>query len=189
MSDTVFPKIVPTGYTGDYQDFIVRVKADRSGAARVVTGMIGLGNATSGSSLGTTIGTNIGLAPFTKGAKLVTGASQVYVPQMDSATNLTLSFGYLYSDSSSVGANAASNTSAYSTSDSHTQLTAGGLITIGNTTAGSSLAVNPGASAQTYDLAGDGWFVLTVNNTPTNQATAACSYSLLVSYDQSGVQN
>jgi hypothetical protein len=189
MANTVFPKLVPTGYNGDYTDFIVRVKSDKSGAARVVTGMISVGGASSGSSIGTSIGTNIGLAPFNKGAKLITGASQIYVPNLDSGTALNWSFGYLYSDSSSVGANAPSNTSAYSSSDSHSQLTGGGLIVLGNTTAGSSLAVVPGATAQTYDLAGDGWFVLTVNDTPTNLAAAAVSYSLLISYDQSGVQN
>lgn len=180
----IFPKIVPNGYNGDYTDFIVRVKSDKSGAVRLVTGMIGV-------SSGTTIGTYIGLAPFNKGAKLLTGASQIYTPQLDSGTGLTMSVGYLYTDSSSAGANAASNSSAYSSSDSHSQLAAGGLITLGATTAGSSLAVNPGVTAQTNDLTGDGWFVIQtgVSSTATNQAAAAISFSLAVAYDTSGVTN
>ena len=180
----IFPKIVPTGYTGDYQDFIVRVKSDKSGAVRLITGMVNV-------SSGTTIGTIIGLAPFNKGAKLLTGASQIYTPQLDSGTALTMSVGYYYTDSSSAGSNAASNTSAYSSSDSHSQLAAGGLITLGATTAGSSLAVVPGATAQTFDLTGDGWFTvqLGTGSTPTNQAAASMSFSLAVAYDQSGVQN
>jgi hypothetical protein len=180
----LFPKIVPTGYTDDYQDFIVRVKSDKSGAVRLTTGMVNV-------SSGTTIGTYIGLAPFNKGAKLLTGASQIYVPQLDSGTGLTMSVGYLYTDSSSAGSNAASNSSAYSSSDSHSQLAGGGLITLGNTTAGSSLAVQPGVTAQTIDLIGDGWFVIQTGtaSTATNQAAAAISFSLAVAYDQSGVQN
>ena len=178
----IFPKIVPTGYNGDYTDFIVRVKSDKSGAARYITGMV---NVTSG----TTLGTVVGLAPFSKGAKLITGASQILTPQLDSGTTCTWSFGYYYSDSSSAGANAASNTSAYASSDSHIQLAAGGLITLGATTVGTSLAATPGTTPQTFDLTGDGWFALVLNGTLTNQASAAVSYGLVVSYDQSGVQN
>jgi len=140
---------------------------------------------------GTTIGTIIGLAPFNKGAKLLTGGSQIYTPQLDSGTGLTMSVGYYYTDSSSAGANAASNTSAYSSSDSHSQLAAGGLLVLGATTAGSSLAVNPGVTAQTFDLTGDGWFVVQTGtgSTATNQAAAAMSFSLAVAYDVSGITN
>lgn len=178
----LFPKIVPTGYNGDYTDFIVRVKSDKSGAVRLVTGQI---NVTSGTS----IGTYIGLAPFNKGAKFLTGASQIYVPQLDSGTALTMSVGYLYTDSSSAGANAASNSSAYSSSDSHSQLNGGGLLVLGNTTAGSSLAGTN--TAQTVDLQGDGWFVIQTGtaSTATNQAAAAIAFSLSVAYDISGVTN
>lgn len=177
----VFPKIVPTGYAGDITDFL-RTKRDNSGAARLITGQV---NVTSG----TTIGTIIGLAPFNKGAKLMTGASQIYTPQLDTGTGLTMSVGYQYTDSSSAGANAASNTSAYSSSDSHSQLAAGGLITLGATTAGSSLAGSN--TAQTVDLQGDGWFVIQTGtaSTATNQASAAISFSLAVAYDVSGITN
>lgn len=183
MADTVFPKIVPTGYVGDYTDFIVRTKTDRSGALRVVTGSVLV-------SSGTTLNTNIGLAPFTKGAKLVTGASQIYTPSLDSGTTVTLSVGYLYSDTTTAGANAASNTSAYASSNTMCQSTVGpGLITLGNTTLGSSLASQPGVQSLTYDLLGDGWIVATPSSTVTNQPAAAISYSLVFAYDISGVQN
>lgn len=177
----IFPKILPTGYAGDYTDFL-RTKKDTSGALRIITGMV---NVTSG----TTIGTIIGLAPFNKGAKLVTGGSQIYTPQLDTGTGLTMSVGYYYTDSSSAGANAASNTSAYSSSDSHSQLAAGGLLVLGNTTAGSSLAGTN--TAQTVDLQGDGWFVVQTGtgSTATNQASAAMSFSLAVAYDVSGITN
>ena len=185
MTDTVFPKIVPTGYSGDYQDFIVRVKADRSGALRVISGSVLV-------SSGTTLNTNIGLAPFTKGAKLVTGASQIFCPNWDSGTTVSVSVGYLYSDTTSAGANAASNTSAYASSQTVVNTTfsaVGGLIPLGGTSAGTSLSSQPGVTAQTYDLLGDGWFVVTPSSTVTNGAAAAVNYSLVVAYDQSGVQN
>lgn len=177
----IFPKIYPTGYNGDVTDFIVRVKADRSGATRFVTGSVAIAS-------GTTLGAIVGLAPFSKGAKLATGASQILTPQLDSGTTCTWSFGFQYSDSSSAGANAATNTSAYASSDSHIQLAAGGLITIGASTVGTS-AAGTGTTPQTIDLSGDGWFVLVLNGTLTNQASAAVQFSLGVTYDQSGVTN
>jgi len=184
----VFPKIYPTGYTGDYQDFIVRTKKDASGALRIITGTVSV-------TSGTTIGTYIGLAPFNKGAKLLTGGSQVYSPILDSGTGLTYSVGYYYADSSSNGvdslgivcSNDASNSSAYSSSDSHGQT--GGFISFTNSTLGSTGGTtNVGVA---HDLIGDGWFVVQVGtaSTPTNQAAASLTFSLAVSYDQSGVTN
>lgn len=177
----VYPKIVPVGYNGDYTDML-KTKCDKSGAVRLITGSVQI-------SSGTTIGTIIGLAPFNFGAKLATGGSQIYTPQLDSGTGLTMSVGYLYEDSSSAGANVASNTSAYASSDSHGQLAAGGLIVLGNTTYGSSLAA--ALDAQGTDLQGNGWFTIQTGtaSTATNQASAAISFSLSVAYDISGVTN
>jgi hypothetical protein len=179
----VYPKIVPTGYNGDYTDFF-KTKVDRSGAVRLITGQVSIASAT-------TLGTIIGMAPFTAGCKLLTGASQIWPATYDSGTTVTLSVGYYYQDSSSAGSNIASNTSAYASSDSHTQSTSGpGLIVLGNSTVGSSGGTTAGLqSAQCVDLQGNGWFTLTINGTLTNQAATNTSFSLAVSYDQSGVTN
>jgi hypothetical protein len=173
----VFPKLVPSGYAGDYTDFF-RTKVDREGAVRLITGTISV-------TSGTTIGSYIGLAPFNKGAKLAAGASQIYSPILDSGTGLTYSVGYLYTDSSSAGANAASNSSAYSSSDSHGQV--GGYISFTNSTLGST----GGAIGLPNTAAGDGWFVVQVGtaSTPTNQAAASLTFSLAVAYDPSGITN
>jgi hypothetical protein len=172
----VYPKIVPTGYNGDYTDFF-RTKVDRSGAVRLITGSVSVASAT-------TLGTIIGLAPFSYGAKLLCGGTQIYTPQLDSGTTVTLSFGYYYQDSSSAGANAVSNTSAYTSSDSHCQLAAGGTLPIGASTLGSSLSDN-----RQVDLQGNGWFTLSINGTLTNQAAVSATFSLAVAYDPSGITN
>lgn len=167
----IFPKIVPTGYAGDITDFL-RTKVDRQGVPRLITGQVSV-------TSGTTIGTIIGLAPFNKGAKLVTGGSQVFTPQLDTGTGLTFSLGYLYSDSSSAGANAASNTSAYASGSTVAQLSTGGLIPINQST------------GMTVDLQGDGWIVLQTGtaSTATNQAAANVAFNLSVAYDISGITN
>ena len=174
----IFPKIVPAGYTGDINDFI-RTKRDNSGAVRYISGTVSV-------TSGTTIGAYIGLAPFNKGAKLIVGASQIYTPILDTGTGLTYSVGYLYTDSSSAGANVASNDSAYSTSDSRGQI--GGYISFTNSTLGSTGAALPGL---TTTLAGDGWFTVRIGagGTPTNQAAASLSFQLAVAYDASGITN
>lgn len=172
----VWPKIAPAGYALDITDFL-RTKVDRSGAVRLITGNVSI-------TSGTTLGTQIGLAPFNYGAKLLTAGSQIYTPQLDNSSSMTFSFGYQYNDSSSAGANSPSNTSAYTSSDSHCQLSAGGLFTIGGSTVGSSLTDN-----RQVDLQGNGWFTLTINGTLTNQAAASVTFGLAVSYDPSGITN
>jgi hypothetical protein len=172
------PRLVPSGYALDYTDFL-RTKVDREGTPRLITGTVSVTSATS-------IGSYIGLAPFNKGAKLMVGASQIYTPILDTGTGLTMSVGYLYNDSSSAGANAASNSSAYSSSDSRGQT--GGYISLTNSTAGSTGATLLGL---TGTLQGDGWFVIQTGtgSTPTNQAAASISFQLAVAYDPSGMTN
>ena len=179
----VFPKIVPTGYAGDYTDFF-RTKVDRSGAVRLITGQVLIASAT-------TLGTVIGMAPFVAGAKLLTGGSQICPGITDSGSTCTLSVGYQYQDSSSAGSNIASNTSAYASSATQCQSTASpGLITLGSSSVGSSGGTTSGLqSPQCVDLQGNGWFTLTANGTVTNAAGSYTSFSLAVSYDQSGITN
>lgn len=173
----VFPKLYPTGYAGDATDFF-RTKKDTSGAVRLITGTVSV-------TSGTSIGTFIGLAPFNKGAKLLPGASQIYSPILDTGTGLTYSVGYLYTDSSSAGSNAASNSSAYSSSDSRGQT--GGYLSFTNSTAGST-----GAAVSFINTTqGDGWFVIQtgVASTATNQTAASISFDLSIAYDASGITN
>ena len=179
----VYPKIVPTGYNGDYTDFF-KTKVDRSGAIRLITGQVSIASAT-------TLGTIIGMAPFQAGCKLALGASQICPGITDSGSTCTLSIGYLYQDSSSAGANIASNTSAYASSATQCQSTASpGLITLGASSVGSSGGTTAGLqSAQCVDLQGNGWFTITATATVTNAAASYTSFSLAISYDQSGVTN
>lgn len=85
---TTYPDNVPTGYAGDDTDFL-KVKRDPSGALRLQYKVITVGDAS-------TAGTTFGLVPFQKGFRLSYGGTKLYVDDLDTATNVTINYGYLY---------------------------------------------------------------------------------------------
>ena len=101
---TTFPDNVPTGYAGDYTDFL-KVKRDTFGALRSQYTSIAVADSASA-------GTTYGLVPFQKGFRISYG-SKFYTPDLDTTTNVTWNLGYMYEDTSSSGAGAASDADAF----------------------------------------------------------------------------
>jgi hypothetical protein len=84
-----YPDNVPTGYSGDYTDFL-KVKRDTFGALRNEYTSIAVADSASA-------GTSYGLMPFQKGFRISYG-SKFYTPDLDTASNVTWNLGYLYED-------------------------------------------------------------------------------------------
>lgn len=112
------PTVVSTNYQNDGNDFL-KAKVDRSGAPRTeyVTATI---------PDSSTTGTTAGLVPFRKGARLVYGATQLAVEDLDTATSVTLNVGYIYADNDTV--TNVNDVDAFATLSTAPQ--AGGLITL-----------------------------------------------------------
>lgn len=89
----VMPTVVPTGFAGDYTDFL-KVKCDRSGAVRRTSGTVTVPD-------NSTAGTVIGLFPFNSGMSFGgLGGYNIYSPDLDTASNATMSIGIAYQDTS-----------------------------------------------------------------------------------------
>jgi hypothetical protein len=101
---TTYPDNVPTGNAGDYTDFL-KVKRDTFGALRSQYTSIAVADSASA-------GTTYGLVPFQKGFRISYG-SKFYTPDLDTTTNVTWNIGYMYEDTSSSGAAAASDPDAF----------------------------------------------------------------------------
>jgi hypothetical protein len=109
------PSAVSSRYAGTDADFL-NTKVDRSGALRMEYFTATIADAAS-------VGTQIGLVPFQKGARFVQGASTFHVTDIDTGTNVTLNLGYVYDDNS----NNTNDSNAFATLVTSGQ--AGGLIT------------------------------------------------------------
>lgn len=92
-----FPDNLPTGYAGDGTDFL-KVKRDPFGAIRMQYSSITVADNASA-------GTTYGIVPFQKGFRLSYG-SQLYTPDLDTASNVTLNVGYMYESSTASDADA-----------------------------------------------------------------------------------
>src|ERR1700761_4408234 len=87
---TLFPVEYSGTSTGITNDFL-KVKEDRSGAARIYTGQVSIPAATA--ALAT-----VGLIPFNKGAQFHIDNTSVYLDDLDTGTTVTVSLGYIYDD-------------------------------------------------------------------------------------------
>lgn len=83
------PTIVPTGFAGDYTDFL-KTKEDRSGAVRRTQGSVSIPSATATDTI-------IGLMPFNAGFSF-SGLPAIYTADLDSSTNVTIDIGIAYQD-------------------------------------------------------------------------------------------
>lgn len=92
---TTYPSSVPTGYAGDYTDFL-KVKRDTFGALRNQYTSIAVADSASA-------GTSYGLIPFQKGFRISYG-SKFYSPDLDTGSTVTWDLGYLYEDTAVSGA-------------------------------------------------------------------------------------
>lgn len=155
---TTYPTSVPTGYAGDYTDFL-KVKRDTFGAMRSQYTSIAVADNASA-------GTSYGLVPFQKGFRVGYG-SKFYTPDLDTASNVTWNIGYKYEDTAVAGA--ASDADAFASAIS------------GQSAAVLAFDENEGMS---FVAAGNGWVTATLAAGPVT--TAGTIEAVIDStYDQS----
>lgn len=150
------PTIVPTGYQGDYRDYL-NVKADKSGAARLSSGSVSVPAATATDTV-------IGLVPFQAGARFVIGGYSIHCADLDTSTNVTLDVGVAY-ENTTAGTDALTTYVAASTVPQ-----AGGFVT------------PTAVGGLTYVTTGNGWLVAQVNAATTT--TGSITWNIPLVYDQ-----
>lgn len=160
MTITV-PSILPVGYAGDYTDFL-KAKSDRSGAARLQTGLV----AVPATTVTTTL---VGLFPFLPGFKFSYGSALYTGAQ---GTSVTFGWGYQYYDSTQPNSGT-SQTSGFVSGS--TVAAAGGIIVPNANT-----SINWVAASQ-------GWIVLVVGGATTT-GPANVQFNILGAYDNAGFQ-
>lgn len=150
------PSIVPTKRAGDDSDYRA-AKVDRSGALRMEYVTV-----TVPASTGTS--TVIGLVPFKKGARFVQGASQLYVADLDTGTDVTLDIGFVYDDDTTYTNDPNAFASAITTAQS------GGLITFDE------------FAGLSFEAEADGWIVVTTGGGATT-TEGAIQGQIVLAYD------
>lgn len=156
MADT-FPNIVPTGFAGDYTDFL-KTKTDRSGAVRRVQGSVSIPSSTAADSI-------IGLFPFEAGMSFA-GLSgyNIHCADLDSSTNVTLDVGIQYQN----------------TTEGTTDLD---LVTSASTVPQTGGFVAPDEiDWMSLITTGKGWVVVQVNAQTTT--TGSVTFNIPIAYDQ-----
>lgn len=158
------PTIVGPQYSGTSTDFL-KVKEDRSGAARLYSDIISIPSGTAAAS-------TVGLIPFNKGARFKLDSASIYVDDVDSGTTVTTTVGYVYDDNVTYTNNLTAWASSATTAQS-----------------GGYLAINQLAGL-TFVAQANGWVVLQILAGPTT-TTGNVSFDILGSYDgvQTGNQN
>lgn len=156
------PTIYPTQYDGTTNDFL-KVKADKSGAARIVADSVSVASGTASTTI-------IGLFPFNKGARVHFDNSSIYVPDIG-AGSTTISIGYVYNDNTTYSNNQTAWASA------STAIQAGGFV-----------SMTAGASGLNFVAAADGWVAATINTAATD-ATGSISFQAMLAYDGLGIGN
>lgn len=155
------PSVLPTVYAGTATDFL-KVKQDKSGAARIVSGSVSVPS-------GTAANAYVGLVPFVKGARFTIGDKSVYCGNFGAGTT-TVNLGYVYEDNvtftNDVDAWASLSTAAQS----------GGFITVDE------------AEGISFVAAGNGWITVQLIAADAD-ATAAVTFNFVEAYDGLGVYN
>lgn len=141
---TTYPSSVPTGYAGDYTDFL-KAKHNTFGAVSSQYTSIAVADSASA-------GTSYGLIPFQKGFRISYG-SKFYSPDLDTGSTVTWDLGYLYEDTAVAGA--ASDADAFAS------------LLSGQTAAVLSFDEVAGMS---FVAAGNGWVVATLAAGPVTTA-------------------
>lgn len=153
------PTIVPTGFAGDYTDFL-KTKCARDGTAKRAQGTVSIPAATATDTI-------IGLFPFNAGMSFASiGAYNLYCADIDSSTNVTLDVGIAYQDT-------------VQGSDALT------LITTASTVPQSGGFVPPTATTTDFlqlVTTGNGWVVAQINAASTTTGSLTFNYPFV--YDQ-----
>lgn len=151
------PTIVPTGFAGDYTDFL-KTKVDRRGAVDRAQGSVSIPASTATDTI-------IGLFPFNAGMSFA-GLSgfNLYTADLDSSTNVTLDWGIAYQNTTEGTDNLDSITSA------STAAQAGGFVA-------------PDEIDWMTDVTtGNGWVIVQVNAATTT--TGSLTFNIPFTYDQ-----
>lgn len=156
------PSILPVEYAGTSTDFL-KVKSDRSGAARIYSGSVTVPSGTAATTI-------IGLVPFNKGARFHLDSTSIYVPDIGAGTT-TISIGYVYDDNT----NNTNNQTAWASAA--TGIQSGGYV-----------ALTASANGLNFIATANGWVVATINTASTD-ASGAISFQFLGAYDGLGVDN
>ncbi len=151
------PTIVPTGFAGDYTDFL-KTKDDRSGAVRRAQGSVSIPATTATDTI-------IGLFPFNAGMSFA-GLSgfNLYTADLDSSTNVTLDWGIAYQNSTE-GTDDLDNITSASTAAQ-----AGGFVAPDE------------IDWMTLVTTGNGWVTVQVNAATTT--TGSLTFNIPFCYDQ-----
>lgn len=151
------PTIVPTGFQGDYTDFL-QTKVERDGSVRRAQGSVSIPASTATDTI-------IGLFPFNSGMSFSgLGGFNLYTADLDSSANVTLDFGVAYQ-------NSGQGTDALS------------LITSASTVAQAGGFVAPDEiDWMTFVSTGDGWVTVQVNAATTT--TGSLTFNVPFTYDQ-----
>lgn len=148
------PSIVQTGYNGDSLDYL-KARVSSNGDLRLAVGSVTVPASTAS-------GTVIGLEPFRKGARLGYG-SRIYSADLDTATTVTATFGYVYDDNTTY----TNDPDAFNAS-----------LTVQSAGMSEMTAV----AGMTWVAEADGWFAVTTGGGSTTTA-GDLTFSLEIGYD------
>ena len=155
------PSIVPLQYDKSARDYL-KVKDDRSGAARTYGGTVSVPS-------GTTATTIVGLVPFNKGARFTIGSTSVACGNFGGAST-TVDLGYVYD----LNGTFTNDVDAWASAATAPQ--SGGFISIDE------------VAGLSFVAEGDGWIAITIN-TETTDATSTITWNFTGSYDGVGLTN
>lgn len=151
------PTIVPTGFQGDYTDFL-QTKVERDGSVRRAQGSVSVPAATATDTI-------IGLFPFNAGMSFAgLGGFNLHSADLDSSTNVTLDFGIAYQNSGQGTDDLDAITSA------STAAQAGGFVAPDE------------IDWMTLVTTGNGWVTVQVNAATTT--TGSLTFNIPFTYDQ-----
>lgn len=151
------PTIVPTGFQGDYTDFL-QTKVGRDGRVTRAQGSVSIPALTATDTI-------IGLFPFNSGMSFSgLGGFNLYSADLDSSTNVTLDFGIAYQDSGQ-GTDDLDNITSASTAAQ-----AGGFVAPDE------------IDWMTLVTTGNGWVTVQVNAATTT--TGSLTFNIPYVYDQ-----
>jgi hypothetical protein len=155
------PSIVPVQYSGADTDFL-KVKLDRSGAARPVAGSVTVPSGTAADSY-------VGLVPFNKGARFIINDKSVYCGNFGAGTT-TVNLGIIYDDNT----NNTNDVDAWASLSTAPQ--SGGFITVDE------------IEGLTLVTTANGWVAVQLKAADAD-ASAAIVFDFLVAYDGLGANN
>lgn len=151
------PTILPTGYKGDYRDYLNAPGVDKSGAVRSVRGSVVIPDETA-------VGAFVGLVPFQKGASFILNDKSIHITDIDSGTDSTVNVGIVYEDNTTY----TNDPDAFASASTAGQ--AGGFVSIDET------------SGMTLVTKGNGWLVLE-NEANITEAEGTVTFNVCVAYD------